>query len=909
MRTASREPLAELRPGSLDGRRPAPVASIGPLARALAYVATALGVIGLYVPAWLESRPETWPLVAGSWALGYGLAVGAIGALALLGRTRLLLQLTALGAALLLGATALLGGVAWAYAVLTGLVLISFGLGRWALGRLAPTTDRELTVERIAVAVLLGFGAIALVTTVLGAVGWLHPPVTVATLLVLTLPLLRQVPALRREVQRLRSGARAGALRGTDDERMAAAVGLASLALCFAGSLVWAIAPSVHFDALMYHLPIAEADAANGGFIGLPYYAYWRLIGLAHTLYALTFVLGGQPLPALLHFTFGLVTTALVWALARRLASPVAGWVAAVLFASMPLVSWEAGTAYIDLFVTGYTFGCLYALFRWWADDGAPDGWLVVAGISGGLAIGTKLNAALLLAPAAAFGVLGVALRQRRRRDSLMAWLRGALPGWLGLLAPLALVPLPWFARNWQALAQRVSPFFRQVSEGTGLEQEAIWSRFGRGSGLTDFLRLPYDLVIYGTAYDEIGFGALGIVPVLALLALFAGRAVRWRICAPMLVLSLVILALWFRAVQVSRYLLPALPLLAVLAVLPLPAVPRARGGRAGLARTAGAGMLILGLVYLVATRGMYSYWGAHLPEGYPIRLALGLETRDEFLDRAFPPYRAFQFVNAQNGGAPAGRGGRVLSAGAPFQLYLDGGLEDDVHSPEARRLARLPADAMLARELADRGYEFILVHWGRVRDQQRTLPYIEDPFLRGYTALAFAHRDVYVYRLAALGAPAAAPPQELLANGGLDATGAADAPAGWEPFGAPRIERDTAAAHSPPAAALVTFEDGLAQRFPVSPGRLYTVRLWARAAQVEQSAMAESVRPQIRWLDAEGRPLDVSHTNLPVTAEWRQLEASFTALDPRAAYGVVDARASRRSQVWVDDFSVVEGR
>ena len=891
MGTAARQPLAELRGGWLARYRPprpGSVARPSPV-RALAYLGAAAGGVGLYLPVWLTSRPDTWPLVAGTWALVYGLAATAIGALALLGRARLLLRLTVLGGALLLAATALLGGAAPAYAALAWLALIAFGLGDDVLGRLAPRGERgaELDVERVAVSLLLGFGTIALATAGLGAIGWLHPPATVATLLVLSVPLLRQRSTLLHEARRLADRARA---RWSARNEPVPAVGLASLVLCFAGSLVWAIAPSVHFDAQMYHLPIAEADAARHRSVELPYYAMWRLIGLAHTLYALAFVLGDQPLPTLLHFAFGLITTALVSALARQLAGPIAGWVAAILFASMPLVSWEAGTAYIDLFVTGYTFGCLYALLRWWADEDAPDGWLVVAGLSGGMAIGTKLNAALLLVPAVAFGVLAVAVRRRR--------LRASLPGWVGLLVPLALVPLPWFARNWWVIAERVSPFFRQVSEGTGLEQEAIWARFGRGSGPLDFLRLPYDLVVHGPAFDEIGFGAPGIVPLLALLAPFAGRSVPWRVRGPMLALSLATLVLWFRAVQVSRYLLPLLPLLAVLAVLPLPAVLRAIVARPCLARRAWAGLLVVGLTYLVATRGMTTYWGFQLVEAYPIKLALGLESRDEFLDRALPPYRAFQFLNAQ-----AGSSGRVLSAGAPFQLYLDRGLEDDVHSPEARRLARMPADASLARELIDRGYEFILVHWGRIRYQQRVLPYIDQQFLRRFTTLEFAHRDVYVYRLAgAAGRPNGAGP-DLLTNGDFDAPDAVGTPPAWEVFGAPRVERDPAAARSAPTSVLVTYEDGLAQRFAASPGRLYTVRLWARAAASEQS-----VRPQIRWLDAELRPLDTSHTNLPVTVEWQPLEASFTALDRRTAFGVVDARASRRSQVRIDDVSLVEG-
>src|SRR5205814_7762505 len=176
-----------------------------------------------------------------------------------------------------------------------------------------------------------------------------------------------------------------------------------------------------------------------------------------HALYALAFVLGGQPLPALLHCTFGLLTTALVFSLARRLAGPEAGWLAAILFAGMPLVTWEAGTSYIDLFVTAYTFGSLYALLRWWDDD--RTGWLVLAAALGGMAIGTKLTSGLFLSPAILLATVAGFARYRRTSS--------AVPRLLAFLVPFVLVSSPWFARTWPSISQRaLSMSQRAVSVG-----------------------------------------------------------------------------------------------------------------------------------------------------------------------------------------------------------------------------------------------------------------------------------------------------------------------------------------------------------------------------------------------------------------------------------------------------------
>jgi 4-amino-4-deoxy-L-arabinose transferase-like glycosyltransferase len=728
--------------------------------RALSAFALLSVCVGLYLPTWAPSfRTFTWPPTVGTWNVLYTGVTAAIGLLALLQGGRLLLTLNGLAVVLLLGTTMIAAGTAPALAILGWLLFISVGLGNLGLKLLAPTVAWS-TVDRLTFSLLLGFGALAGATAGLGLLGLLHLAATIPTLALLMLPVAWRLPVVAR---RLRCGAVWVRPRWWGGDLRLPAAALAYLSLCFIAALLWALAPSVLWDALAVHLPLPAKYAAEHAFVEFPDYVAVDSFGLGHALFTLGFVLGGQPLPTLFHFTFGLVTTGLVFSMARRLAGPVAGWVAAVGFASMPLVTWEAGTALIDLFVTGYTFACMYALLRWWQDDQAE--WLVVAGVLGGLAAATKLNAGLFLAPAALLATLVGLVRARRRPQ--------ALGGVLGLYLALALIALPWFVASSSA-QDRILPFFKEMFQGARLGfPPGLAGYGGLRTELLSFLRLPYDLVV-DRRFAEWGRGALGIVPLLALASVVAGPGVPWRLRLPMLFLGLAAVFLWFRIAQVSRYLLPIMPLLTVLAVLPLPDLLKAINDRGGARRLAFT-CALLGLVYLAATRGVYSIWPFQIPEGHPYRLALGLETRETFLARALPPYRAFQFLDDQNSAA------RVLSVGAPFRwVYIKSQLEDPRNTPSAGQLAELPPDAALARKMESLGYRFILADWGYIRANRGWdgFAFLTPHFLHDFTHLEFAYRDVYVYRIRAERDQASAAEVDLVTNGSFDEPSEGEQPA-----------------------------------------------------------------------------------------------------------------------------------
>lgn len=701
----------------------------------------------------LQARDATFEVRAAAGVVAA--IVAGIGVLGLWRGGRALLAGTMILIPAILLVSIVRSGTGPALASLLWVSLIAAGVGSLALRALG--VKRALGgVERLGLALLLGYGVLALLVNGLAWTGLLTAPVVLAALLMLSAGIVRSWLPSRSTIERTLDSARRA--WSPVDVRVPA-VGLACLVLCFGSAFLWAIAPSVHWDALWYHLPLAARDAAHEGFAPLPYYAASHYIGLAHALYSLSFILDGPPLPALLHLSFSLITTMLVFGLARRRAGDVAGWTAAVAFASMPMVTWLAGTAYVDHVVTAYIFGAYCALLHWWESRGAPgaDRWLILAGACGGMALGAKLTAGLYLLPLVLLAAAG-SLSRRRGMRPLAASMAG-------LVVPVLFFSLPWLARNWSETspaAPRCKPLFEQAgvpgadpapqsSLDTSLfayhrdqlvGNQGKWGYYGVAEELRQLAWLPVELVVDRRAIDDFGYGGFGIVPLLVVASPFVGGA-SWRARGPLLFLAVSTSVLWFHFSGYARYLLPAIPLLTVMATLGLPGIVQRFEGCRG-ARWIGLACGVAALGYLAATRGVDARWGQTPPDGYPYRYALGLETRDQFLGRALGEYRAFQFINDE-----LGTSARVLSVFTAQRFYLLGELDDGT-APYARCLAQFPPGPELARTLNDLGYQFILVDWNAARrgSPLSRLPYANRQFLDRYTEEAFVDRRVAVYRL-----------------------------------------------------------------------------------------------------------------------------------------------------------------
>ncbi len=351
--------------------------------------------------------------------------------------------------------------------------------------------------------------------------------------------------------------------------RRESALVLAGAAL-LASPLLAAFDADPGWDALTYHLPLAERTAYANGSVVTPWSIFSAFPHATSMLYLLAQSLDGAPLARWLHLEFGVLTALLVVVLART-ASPRAGWLAAAALAACPLFAWELGIAYADLPACFFTLLAV-ALLR---PALGPAG-CATAGLFAGAAAACRYPSwGVPVVLIALLWIPGAAPRSRLRSSLAVA---------VGVLVPLA----PWIARNLAFTGNPVAPALQSLFSAPGeeffaplaLTQNAAFIRaIGPGHGLLDLLALPWRLTVEATPGDYRGFGyRVGPLYLLGVLAALGWGSAGGSPLARRLWSAAGLSTLfWFFTAQDPRYLLPALVLTSVAGAI---AADRAVGSR-----------------------------------------------------------------------------------------------------------------------------------------------------------------------------------------------------------------------------------------------------------------------------------------------------------------------------------------
>lgn len=525
-----------------------------------------------------------------------------------------------------------------------------FGVGAATLRRLRAHPDSP--AEEVPFAVAIGLGLLSYLVLVAGLLGQLAVWSGVA--LVVALAVLGWRHLLR--------PFRGVGVKLLPDRIPWASMPLAAFLLtAFALTLIGALAPAgdSDWDGLVYHLTLPKLYLLHGAITPLPWLSHSNFPFLMEMLYLLGLLLHGQVLAKLFHFGFGWLTVLAVFAFGRRWWGGRAGVLGAAAFASLPFVGWEMTAAYNELAFALYAFLAVYALGRWYEKRAA--GWLWVAAIMCGFALGAKMLAVVVVGFAVASLLYDLVVGVTRR---VVPAKRGA---WrvmaFALLA--AAVAAPWYMKSYLWTGNPVYPFFYEVFGGRywtaerAREYAAAQQAFGLGGGPLRFLGLPWNLTMHPEAFTDRGFSAfiasLGPLPLAFLpLLLFvgpvgrAGRLALW--------FALCYAGVWFLMSQNSRYLIPVLPGLCACAGL---AAARLLAHRGPILVAVGAAFALALAMGLRADL---------LPAAPAARVALGLESQTTYLQRTSYVYNLAQFVNET---APPKA--KIMALGTePRLFYLD---------------------------------------------------------------------------------------------------------------------------------------------------------------------------------------------------------------------------------------------
>lgn len=564
------------------------------------------------------------------------------------------------------------------------LLLVGAGLGRW-LRRLALKADFSRT-EKLLIDTSLGLGCLSLVSFLLGIFqlyGKGHKYILIIPIL-LALP---QIPGVLCDF-----GGIIARIVKNRPSLLSIFTGILLFAL-FAAVLFPALAPPScsDWDSLAYHLSIPKLFIQHGGIYYIDFSSHSNFPFLMEMLYVFPLWFGSAVGAKLMHLWMGVLLIAAVAVLTRKHFNPKAAPLAVIACAGMPILLWEATTAYIDLATALYTVLSIHLLLDYLDERKRP--YLIASAIAAGFAASTKMTALSL------FALIPIWLfLQSSTRFSLrsLPWKRGLM--FVGIAA---LVCSPWYIKSFVYTGNPVYPFFYSIFGGRGWnaaladQYSTLQAHFGMGHDIRkNFFYLPWDLAFnsekfYDTKGLFIGPILLALVPLLFLLRNASKKLIGLTL------FFLTQMLIWFMLSQQSRYLIPNFAIASVLIGAISYSDKRYRVTRSALmlcfVLTAFFGILTL----YPQDQSTYSY-------------VCGNETREQYLERTLGIYSAQEWINETLPGSV-----KVALYGDTRGFYLD---RDYVWAdPGHNTVFSVKIDSVdeLIRCLHSRGVTHALVDYG----------------------------------------------------------------------------------------------------------------------------------------------------------------------------------------------------
>ena len=414
-------------------------------------------------------------------------------------------------------------------------------------------------------------------------------------------------------------------------------------------SLIAALAPPTAKDTLLYHFSVPKAFIAQGSsaFIEGNIASYLALGTEMHVVWAM--LLGGPVgerageaaagavvwlfFPLLLAALFGFAREA---GISRR-------WslIAVLMVATVPTAYHVAASAYIDLALALYVLLAAVALTRWWRS--LESRWLILMAIFLGAALASKLTTLFVIA---AFALV-VVMRARSEADGA-----GKAAGFgLAALVLAGVFASPWYLRTWAETGSPIFPFYMSIwpgeAAGWDVERSNLFQAMNAQYGgyvktPLDYMAAPWNISI--TAQPELATHFDGVLGVAFLLGLPFLAWALWKFEMPAeakigSAVAAVMFLFWLFSSQQLRYLLPIVPLLAIGIAAAFERLGESVDGLKPIGQVSFAAAAIAGL--LTGT--------AWFLQKAPLRVALGGESKAEYLTRNLDYYPYYRWLNAES--------------------------------------------------------------------------------------------------------------------------------------------------------------------------------------------------------------------------------------------------------------------
>lgn len=491
---------------------------------------------------------------------------------------------------------------------------------------------------------------------------------------------------------------------------MPAAILAGGVSLLVVATLLLASVPPVSRDALTHHLALPKLYLDHGGMYEIPHLEFSYYPMNLELLYAVPLYFGNDIIPKFIHFTFALLTAALIYTYLRKSLGREYALGGVIAFLSLPVVVKLSITVYVDLGLIFFSTAALLYIVRWW-EHAFPIRDLAIAAVFCGLALGTKYNALIVLLILSLF----VPFVYSRGVSGDEGGAPRAIGNGLLFVGVALFLFLPWMLRNYlwthnplyPLFATSVDPIGSPAVDGMGhfLVRKAVFNE-----RWWETLLIPIRIFFQGQDGNPRYFdGRLN--PYLLLLPLFAFFRVPARL-RPFSAANQMLF--WFAGLYVLlvfltrdmriRYIAPCIPPLIILAMFGLHNLVlcateiQRRSVRVGMKLLLWIGCATLLMLNFGYIAKQFSYVN-------PFSYLGGRLSRAAYIEKYRPEHAAFSFAN-QNIPTTA----RILGLFMGNRSYYSD--REILFGIEAfkQALATEPSAAALARRLSGNGFTHLMV-------------------------------------------------------------------------------------------------------------------------------------------------------------------------------------------------------
>lgn len=231
--------------------------------------------------------------------------------------------------------------------------------------------------------------------------------------------------------------------------------------------------PPVSRDAQTHHLALPKIWLSEGFLSVVPEMEFSYYPQLIDLLYYFPVAANFDIAAKYIHFLFALGTAFLIFLFIRRYLNSFWGLLGGLMFLTLPVILKLSVTVYVDLGLLFFITAALFSAIIW-LENPEKMKWLVIAGISSGLAFSTKYNAMMAVTILALLlGYFYIKIHKKSTNAQLK------IIKYLSVFSFLALLVFsPWAIRNTTLTGNPIYPlydsFFSQFSDKSTVESEQV---------------------------------------------------------------------------------------------------------------------------------------------------------------------------------------------------------------------------------------------------------------------------------------------------------------------------------------------------------------------------------------------------------------------------------------------------